>query len=425
MGIFPLSATLIQPVYPAEFGQSNVSMRKDHNTTRRFLFTWELGGGLGHVLANIPLIQCLLRSGHRVAFAVRNFQAAARTGFTSDVQWLQAPFALADAADPVHPACTFAHILHNVGFDSDDHLRGRVLAWQELFEQTTPDVIICDHSPTALLACRGNAARQVVIGSGFLCPPNVTLLPNLRPAAKLNTASLEQSEAEVLQRVNRILQEQNRPPLDYLAQLYADADAMLMTTFAELDHYSGRQECEYWGPQFYRQPSATSPPWPTDTDLHIFAYLKPIPAIDELLELLQVLGQSTLIYAPEMDQHIRDHYASKTLRFMERPLDLSHVAQQADLTILNGNHGTVAEMLLGGVPILNIPITLEQSLLARRVEEMGAGLAASCKDAEDIARKLGRMLEGPEFKQAAERFAKKYQDYDADLQVERMVEILV
>ena len=52
------------------------------------LFTWELGGGSGHVSPYIDLIKRLEGEGHRVSFAMRRVDRAERFFDGTGVAWL-------------------------------------------------------------------------------------------------------------------------------------------------------------------------------------------------------------------------------------------------------------------------------------------------------------------------------------------------
>jgi len=127
------------------------------------LLTWELGGGLGHLMNLRPIAAELVRRGHRVFAALRDLSQA-REMLGDSVVFLQAPFKH-QRMQEIHPCCTFAHILHNVGFCNVDELTTMTGAWRQLFEFVRPDLIVFDHSPTAPLAARGIPARKALIGT--------------------------------------------------------------------------------------------------------------------------------------------------------------------------------------------------------------------------------------------------------------------
>jgi len=92
------------------------------------LFTWELGGGLGHIARQERLIELLCRQGHRVLFAVRDLSHVEEIFAGSSVACFQAPYKAGPPHPRISPPRTYAHILHNVGFAQKSELAGRVRA---------------------------------------------------------------------------------------------------------------------------------------------------------------------------------------------------------------------------------------------------------------------------------------------------------
>ena len=69
-------------------------------------------------------------------------------------------------------------------------------------------------------------------------------------------------------------------------------------------------------------------------------------------------------------------------------------------------------MLLAGKPVMEVPLAMEQRLLSSAVARLGAGLAASSRDEESIARKLETLLGGA-CDEAAGEFAARYSAFEA------------
>lgn len=124
----------------------------------------------------------------------------------------------------------------------------------------------------------------------------------------------------------------------------------------------------------------------------------------------------TLVYVDGIDLDVQRQFACPTLRFEARRLDLNQAAPACDLAITNANHGTTAALLMAGKPLLQIPLVPEQSMTARTVRRLGAGLDASPKQPEMIVERLRRRLAGGEFRQAAEGPAARFAGFDADRQ---------
>jgi 3-hydroxyisobutyrate dehydrogenase-like beta-hydroxyacid dehydrogenase len=165
------------------------------------LMTWELGGGLGHTTLLAPIAKRLLKRGHRVVAALRDLSRAEAVMGRIGVELLQAPVKTRRRVDGVRLPHTFAHILDHVGFADAQELSGMVQAWGNLYSMIRPDLIVFDHSPTAMVAARGFAARRVAIGTGFTCPTDEYPLPNLRTSRRPDPDKLRADENRILQQV--------------------------------------------------------------------------------------------------------------------------------------------------------------------------------------------------------------------------------
>src|SRR4051812_31404706 len=97
-----------------------------------------------------PIVQGLIKRGHTVIAAVRDLSRAASVLGDCAILLLQAPFKMGPARNEILMPLTLAHLLHNVGFGDEVELRVLAGAWRAILEMVGPDLIICDHSPTAL-----------------------------------------------------------------------------------------------------------------------------------------------------------------------------------------------------------------------------------------------------------------------------------
>jgi hypothetical protein len=380
------------------------------------LLTWELGGGVGHCVNLQPVANGLLARGWEVWVAVRELPVARKLFGAGEVKWLQAPFLSGSPPNLIQPALSFTHILHNIGFGEDRLLEALLGGWQSLFEVIEPDILVCEHAPTALLASRWFDVRRVVMGTGFFSPPNVAPMPDVRfwvTPDPGDAARLERDEAAVLSRVNRLLERSARPRLSHLAQLYADVDANYLISFAELDHYPQRLGGEYWG---MWSPTQTAPPsWPEGAGPRVFAYLKPMAhpqALEQILAALNILGTPCLAYLAGTDLQCRSDRRSAMVRLVDEPVNVREVAETCDAVVLNGNAGTATEFLLAGIPQLHIPNFLEQAVLAKLVERLGAGLTIFQDQFAAFSNGIESILHDRNYRDAAQRFSHQYSSYD-------------
>lgn len=390
----------------------------------RVLLAWELGGGFGHCAKLAPLATGLVARGHDIYFAARDVATAQRVLRHPGVHFVQAPCVVSKPVEAVRQPRTFSQVLSQVGFHDNQRLQALVDSWRTLLELIEPRAVVCEHAPSALLASRWTDALRVVIGTGFSVPPDVAPLPNLCPWLGPLSADLAAEENRILHGVNRLLSAGKRPPLDRLAQLFSDVDASFVMTFRELDHHPVRRDAPYCGS--WTLSHGDEPVWPSGAGPRVFAYLKPMAGpfrVAAALAVLRELPIRTLAYVPDAPQRLLS-LESPSLRICRAPVDMRAIAQQCDLAVLNATSGTATQCLLGGVPLVMVPLFLEQAAFSRRVVELGAGLACEPNRVELLAGRVWRVLRHDRYRYAARAFADHYADYDPEAAQEQVVDCI-
>ena len=378
----------------------------------KLLYAWEFGANFGHVGAFLPLARALRQRGHDVRWAVSQTAPAARLLTQEGFTWLQAP--TCQETPRAGPPLSYNDILLRFGYLNAEDLLGLVVAWRELMRLTGAQAVLADHAPTAILAARTLGIPVVLFGSGFYVPPRQRPLPNMRPWLALPPGQLDALENQALASINAVLGHFGQAPLDAVAQLFEVAEDTLLG-FPELDHYADRGPARYWG----NLPDAgvgDAPVWPKVQGKRIFGYLRTDTRHHEAaLAALHALGQPTVVFFPGAPPTLVERYAAPHLVFSSKPLALAQTAREADAAITYASMSTVTSFLLKGKPVLLLPGHLEQFLLARRVEEMGAGLLVNPEQPPvDLELKLRRVLGEADFTLNAQAFARKYGNFPQD-----------
>ena len=384
----------------------------------RIFYAWELGANLGHVGTFAPVSAVLDQRGHEVFIAARETVACARF-FGASRRWLQAPIGMENSGRGA-PA-NYADILLLNGYADPDVLFGLVVAWQQLLLLTKPQLLLADHSPTAILAARTLGIPVMLFGSGFFSPPRTDPFPSMRPWQLVADELLLNANRQALDTVNDVLRRLSCSPLASLCDLFRVAENGLLT-LPELDHYPHRDETHYWG--FITDGKQNKKPlWPAGNGRRVFAYLRDgHPHSRGVLQSLARSGCSLIAYLP--GSTLGDEFAAlPNVHVSREPLDMACLVREADAAVLNGGISSAAAFLLAGKPVLNLPLHLEQFLTAWNVLRMGAGLLISPQDiAPGIGAVVARLLEDSSLRGAAGRFAAKYAHLDQTRVVSSLVD---
>lgn len=386
----------------------------------RIAFVWELGTSYGHISVLLPFARRLKQRGHDVVLVLRELHNVSGI-LGNEIPILQAPLWLPQLNGLPEPPLNYSEILMRYGYFNADGLAGLVGAWRSLFALHGSDVIVADHSPTALLAARSMGLAATTLGSGFYFPPRQTPMPNMRAWLNVPRGRLENSDTLVLNNMNTVLATHKVKPLASVGELFGIAENFLCT-FAELDHYAQREPAKYWG-ACWNMEMGQETAWPYGEGKRVFVYLEPQSRdFAKVLETIAVLCLRAIVCAPGISDNLRRQYESPRLIVSAKPFRLDKLLADCDLAIGYAGHGMTAGMLIAGVPLLLLPTHLERFLLAMRVAVTGVGIAVNPEaPLPDYPALIRMMLDAPGYRENARLFAKKYADFDQNEQQENIV----
>lgn len=386
----------------------------------KFVITWELGAGLGHVSVIGPIARDLLSRGHKVTMIVRDVVKAQKAIGLEGVNFLQAPYQPKGHSRISQPA-NFTQILFNIGFSEGQGLLALVGAWRGLYDYLSPDVILFDHSPTAMLAAWDHPSKKAVLGTGFEIPPDCSPAPVLlNDNSHASVKRIGEIEDHVRNACNEVVATWTDRAISRVSDIYYQCDEIFLATFEELDHYQREAGTQTFLGCWPNQ-GGESPMWPSDGLLKVFAYLTPFKKFVAFLKILESFNVSAIVcFAGPIDV-VEPRFSSPHVLVTEKPQDLQLIGESCDYGIVTGSHGTTSSLLLSGKPLLCLPNHLEQSITARNVVGIGAGLMANPNSPDELDRTLEQLFTTPTLRENAAGFSKKYQAFCAQSKLDEVV----
>jgi UDP:flavonoid glycosyltransferase YjiC (YdhE family) len=376
------------------------------------LFTWELGMGLGHILPIKSLAQHFINEGHEVFVALKDLKHGHTVFQDTPVKLLQAPFSQSPLSS--NAIACYSQLLASNGFEQPDELMGLCLAWQSLFDLIKVDILLVDHSPSALLAARGLSIIKANIGTGFTIPPNSKPFAHFQP--KQSDQQLKQSliehESHTLMVCNHVLKKLNSPLLNQLGDLYADPQYTGILSLPEFDHFTQRKADSYLGITAHKS-IQSKPNWPNTAGKKIFIYLKSFEHLKPFLHALVDTQAAIIFYSNDIQAKQFSDFQAPHIHYETQALDLDLVAAEADIAITNGNHSTLMHFILHKVPVMMIPLHWEQQLMALRMQAQGIGVIGNKNQPAQLIQSLKSILRVNGCSDAVRNLADKYQDFDA------------
>lgn len=380
----------------------------------RVLITWELGGNYGHLTRTLPVAEKLRQLGHNVLFATRDVGVANELLTKRSFPFVSVPLP-ARAVRLQYPPGNYAELLLMEGFGEIATLAGTVRAWLHLINLFTPDAIVVDHSPTAIIAAHIARLPVVAIDGSFALPPYP--FPSIRTLDDRRSAEVRNSEIVVTATINQLLKEHRSKPFESLAEMFVGHD-LLITNFPELDHFGPRDDVTYVGP-IGADVSQDEVCWHSSQALKIFAYLRSqANNAVTLLRVLHDLDAAVIAVVSGLDSAQVGQVQRPGMRVMSRPVAIRPMLQQASIIISHGGSLTT-QAVANGIPTLVLPHTPEQQLRGLRVEALGVGINVGTDRSQNALRAaIHALAEDRCYKSAAKRFAQKHADFDQDTAVQ-------
>ncbi len=373
---------------------------------KKILCTWELGGDLGHLTRLATLARTLLERGWEVNVVARDLSRSHALFADLPVRVLQAPVWLPKTTMQRPIACLPDTLLLN-GYLEPDALHALVNAWQHLLDLIQPDLLICDYSPTALLANHGSGRPAIVVGSGFGDLAPGLPVADWRPRP-LSDGLVERQEQRVLDSINNVLHRLQTPALQRLPDLFSTR-GFFINTLPEFDIYPQRPDTTYGLPE----PPAHARPavdWPAGDGPRIIAYLKPqYPQLPQLLEALARCNARVFVACPHGNPALFQPFVSPTFAFSTRMVELETALGQADLFVGHGNMGSVIQSLMAGTPVVALPVQLEQLLTGIKLQEQRLGrLVEKIESVPQLQSLLEALSADTALRQRVATFAARY-----------------
>jgi UDP:flavonoid glycosyltransferase YjiC (YdhE family) len=371
---------------------------------KKLLLCWELGDDFGHLGKYHRISSIFTERGYQVFILLKDLSKVGRFVWPTGVTILYCPQAKLRLQKAPTTQC-HAEILLINGYHSANTLKYLVLAWRHLFDWINPDVILFDHSPTALLASRDKKIPRIIISDPFVVPPANQPAISLRAGTTSNTEAIEKSEGQVVTVINEVAEELNVAPVKHSSDLFA-VDKTLLYGYQETDIFDhARKNATYIG-ALIAKGGFKQPRWKQPTSTKIFAYLKyGNPLSEMILSILYDLRANLVCFYSGASKNQCAKYESSTVLVDNQLFDSDSIYTEANCIVCHAGGGTVYPSLYYGLPIICAPLQLEQYCSAERLEVMKMGINIHKHLSLDEAKKkMTDFFSNPIYAENAKRF---------------------
>ena len=194
------------------------------------------------------------------------------------------------------------------------------------------------------------------VGTGFTIPPTLSPAPCFRACPPEAIEAQQQTQDQVARTVQALFDQPHS-----LSRLLT-ADHTRLLSLPELDHYAAQRPP---GTTFL---GAVPEPdqgellhWSQSGHARLFVYLYMQPWMDAVLGALAASGAEVIAVIPDLDADLARRHPK--LRLYRKPVQLAPLLAHCTLAITHAGHGTALNCLLAGVPMVLLPLHMEQLLV--------------------------------------------------------------
>lgn len=359
------------------------------------LLVAELGGGIGHLVPLIRIADRLVSNATdedlRVLLASSDPSGVHMVFPELPFRVLAAPVSTASGNLRSHTS-SYAEILLLYGFNRPEILRANLKAWDGLLDLCKPDLMIADHSPTAILAARGRLPI-LHVGTGFTMPPaGIARFPALMTGRSPPTA-----QVQILETVNQLLDERRQEPIPNLPAIL-DTGARAVFSLPQFDPYRGLRSERLLGSYHGNLAPMPQPEMP-----HIFLYAGGAPdRLDEIAQALSRCNVGVSAYLGPLQGSAAAFLKSRGVHVHTQLPDMKEVLRNSSVIVSHGGSGLANAALAAGRPQIIMPIHAESSITASRVLEMDVGLALEKDWGKTLAEAVETVTQVRRFREHAE-----------------------
>lgn len=314
----------------------------------------------------------------------------------------------------------YSSVLLMNGYRNADTLVPLLRSWLHFLATLDADLVVGDHSPTALLAAKLLAIPSIMIGSGFTVPPKEHPLPSVAPwrVTIEGDASVQGDlffeDEKVLHTLNEAMQRLDFERIEFteVNQIYSHA-AQWAVTLPEMDHYC-RREIPYVV-RWMDRDNINGPVWPSGPGDKIFVYMDAAaPHLPILLTQLKEIGDPVLAVVPLASDAFIKQYQTSNITIQREHVNIRRVCEQCKVIINHSGHNLVYELLMMGVPSVFLPNNPENTLLAYRLAKMKVGFAGPAKPRKlNTQRLLDSVKKHDQVWHNAARISLRYQNHES------------
>ena len=327
------------------------------------LFCWEYGAGMGHI-GSLRIIAKRLKANGWTTTLVNpsHVNLTVEPAFDTILTLPQAK--QLNEFDFTKPTNIRSQnrVVKSFGYGSDKFVFGRLKLWSRLYDVTDPTLVVADYAPAALMAARGRFPT-IAAGNGFTLPP-----ANLKSYPPFFRAKDPTDATQLLGSINRALRLARMPTLGYLPAMF-QADFSACKTLEIADVYRRVRKDPAIG-LLCDHPIARAD---VSGKQEIFVYLTACrPAYRRLLfQALVEVNQPTRVYSLQIDAEDADLVSGSNVRFVKEPVPLNTIIKDSRFVIHLGSHRLALELLVAGMPSLNLTIDIEKVVNGSLLKQAG------------------------------------------------------